>query len=209
MSSIAPCDLILYDGFPGVADAAAPMVSNGFDSTQAGQHDTAANLYQAGRKIQMFQDGTVGKGGSSVANRGYYTMVYGKLVDYTNAVDASIGKMVCLACGSIKGAGNLCLTQDVSGGQNATAGVGHAPMAVPCTSLALNEFGWFWCGGVCPNHDISQLDITGFLTDGNVIGGAPIQMDSDGTTVRPSFFCSTHAADYLAFPAGFALADDA
>lgn len=207
MSSIAPCDLILYDGFPGVADANAPMVSNGFDSTLAGQHSATGTEYQPGRKIQCFQDATVGAGGSSVANRGYYTMIYARLVDYTNAVDASIGKMTCLACGSIKGRGDLAMTQDVSGGQNG-AGIGHAPMSVPCTSLALNEFGWFWCGGVCPNHDITQLDITGFLTDGNVVGGAPFQMDSDGTTVRPSYFCSTHASSYLAFPAGMALADD-
>jgi hypothetical protein len=207
MGSIAPSGLILYDGFPGAPDPNAPTPDNGFDATQGGQHSATAK-FQVGRKRVGFQDSTVGAGGSSVANRGSYTLIYAKLIDYTNAVDASIGKLCCLACGSAKAKGELAVTQDVSGGQNGTAGVGHAPIAVPCTSLALNEYGWFWCGGICPNHDITGFDITGFRTDGGVISGVPVQMDSDATTVVLSYFCSTHAADYLAFPAGMAIEDD-
>lgn len=200
--SLAPSDFILCDNFPGFANPNTPMPPNGF-----GVRDTSA-LYPVGTKICKYQDGSVGKQGTRVANKGYYTMMYTGMYDYTNAADASEGAMCTVACGSTKARGGIFVTQDVSGGNFPTAATNMGPLAIPCISIGFSfaspEYSWFWVGGVCPNHDLSGLDVSGFLLDDTgVWAGSKFTIDIDATTVKLSGGDSTMA--YMT--AGFALGD--
>jgi hypothetical protein len=199
--SIAPSDFILLDNFPGVASPNTPMPTGGF-----AQKDTSA-LYPVGTKITKYQDNSVGAQGSSVANKGYYTMMYTAMYDYTNAADASEGRLCQLACGSAKARGGIFVTLDTSGGQNVQAGKNYGPVAIPCVSFGFSfaspEYGWFWVGGVCPNHDLSGCDITGYLIDAtDVDGGTTFGIDYDATTIKFGILEATQGTR-----AAFALGD--
>lgn len=170
MGSLGCEDFYLIDQWPGYPSPTAPTPPNGFDSTQAGNR-SATPIYPPGTKIQAYQDNSVGAGGSNVANKGFYTMMYGQYLDYTSADDISAGAVVIAACGSTKIHCAAAFTKDVSGGQDFTI---TGPVAITCTSLAKSDYGWVWVDGICPNHDLTELDVTGFLTDGGVVGSGPL-----------------------------------
>ena len=211
MGSMTSEMFILYDNLPGVPELTAPTPVNGYDNTTV-QCCVTAPAYRPGTKHQQFQDATVGAGGSNVANKGYYTMVYAKYTCYSTGTKlgaCDVGGWVTLACGSTRGRGEMNVTNDISGGNTATAGTnGTLPLLLACTSMDNSTYGWFLCGGVCPNHDISALDdLTGFLTDGSVAGGCGLAM-ADDSYAQPTFLDTTDAADFGRIPAGLALEDD-
>jgi hypothetical protein len=170
MGSLGCEDFYLIDLWPGYPRTDGPTPTNGFDSTQAGNRSSTP-LYPPGTKFQCYQDSSVGAGGSNVANKGFYTMMYGQYLDYTSGDDISAGAVVIAACGSAKIHCAAAFTKDVSGGQDFTI---CGPVAITCTSLGKSEYGWVWVDGVCPNADLTELDVTGILTDGGVVGGGPL-----------------------------------
>lgn len=206
MASISCEAFYLIDQWPGSPMTSAPLPPNGFDSSQAGNRSTTA-IYPEGTKIQAYQDTTVGKGGTYVANKGYYTCMYGQYLDYTSGSDLSKGTIVVPACGSDKGRGGIAFTKDVSGGNDCSQ---TAPVGIVCTSIGASQYGWIWVGGVCPNADVSGLDITGFLQDGNIAAGniiTSILGHVDGTT--SNFLSGPANADgtLTMLPVGFAWID--
>lgn len=207
MGSLGAEDFYLIDTLPGVARTDFPTPTNGFDSTQAGCR-SSTSIYPPGTKVQCYQDATVGAGGSNVANRGYYTMVYGQYLDYTSGDDISAGAILIPACGSAKARGAVAFTKDVSGGNDFTV---CGPVVITCTSIGKSEFGWYVAGGVIPNADLSQLDGTGFLTDGNVVGGCVITSIVAHVDSTEGALLSGPAntdGTYSLLPVGFAWVDD-
>lgn len=197
MGSLAQEDFVLIDCFPGIPNTLAPKPKNGFDSTNAGNRAASGSpTYPAGTKIQGFQDSTVGAGGSNVANKGYYTMLYAQYHDYTTG-DCSAGQICTWACASSQALGEMGVSLDISGGNDVTMG---GPCAIACVSVGDTQYGWFWVGGVCPNYDVTSMDdFSGFLTSGNVIQGCQLacarpadatraalgQINGDGTATHP------------------------
>lgn len=179
MGSLQHEDFYLLDLWPGAPTPTAPMPPNSFDSTQAGNHAASGSpTYPVGTKIQGFQDATVGAGGSNTANKGYYTMMYLQFHDLTGG-DCSAGAVVTLADGSTQNVGELGCARDCSSGSDVSAG---GPAGVTCVSIADTEYGWVWVGGIMPNYDVTSYDdLTGVLTDGNVVNGAALVITTDAS----------------------------
>lgn len=208
MGSIASMDFHLIDCWPGYPALNTPIPSGGFDATAGGAHSTTA-IYPPGTKIQAYHDHTVGKGGSTVANKGYYTMMYAQYLDYTSADDISATAILVQACTSDKARGGMALTKDITGGNDYSQ---SGAVGIPCSSLAKSEFGWFWVDGVCPSGDLSRFDCTGFLTDGAIVGSGPLTSNVAGVDATESCAAgfSTPLADgtYVLTIVAFAYTDD-
>lgn len=206
MGSIGCEDFYLIDQWPGEVMWNKPAPTGGFDSTAAGNRSTTA-VHVPGTKMIGYQDATVGAGGSNVANRGYYRMLYAQYLDYTSADDISASAVVILACSSAKARGGVAFTKDVSGGNEFSE---TGPAGVTCTSIGASQYGWIWVGGICPNYDLTQLDVTGFLTDGNVVAGCAmtsINSHVDGTE-GALFSGPADDGTYTLLVCGYAMVDD-
>lgn len=199
-------DFVMLDCWPGVPNSQAPTVPNGFDSTQAGNFAVAGSpTYPCGTKIQGFQDSTVGAGGSHVANKGYYTMMYAQYHDYTTGDLTDPGMVVTMACCSAQALGEMGVAQDITSGNDISLAGG--PAGIACCSLSDTQYGWFWVGGVCPNYDVTSLDdVTGFITDGNVTAGDPLCIRSNDVT--QASLCALSDLSVGPPIVGYAFADD-
>lgn len=189
MASIPPSHLILYDNVPGAGACNTPKPYGGWDTTSAGNRATS-DSQGAGKKVIRYQDATVGAGGSYVANAGWYTMVYAMYMDFTTG-DCSAGAPVTLACNTAGARGKLTFARDITSGNDVT--ISGSCAAIACTSIGDDEFGWFWCGGVCPNYDCTTFDISGFAIDGTHNSGTPL-----GVNVADSSQVTLGVADLTA-----------
>jgi len=189
MAGLSAVKTILYDTWPGPVKMDAPVPPNGFDSTTGAGNRTTTALYPVGTKMGAYQDHTTGAGGSNVANKGWYTMMYLKHYAYeltttAGAYDVSRGAIVVMACGSDKANGEIACTKDVSSGNDVTKG--GAPAGILCCSATPGDYVWVWVGGICPNYDISGFDDATFTTDGDVVVG-PIAANADSSTAVFSY----------------------
>jgi len=72
----------------------------------------------------------------------------------------------------------------VTGDASTFAGLHQAPTAIALSAMTTTNYGWFWCGGVCP--DFTGLDgSTAFsaetvATDNSIVAGSAFE--SDGAT---------------------------
>lgn len=205
MGSLGAEDFYLHDNWPGSARSNAPVPPNGFDSTQAGNDATVAQ-YQPGTKVMAYQDSTVGAGGSNVANKGWYTMLYARYYSYEIAAgtDVSQTAIVVPACGSAKARGEIAVSRDLSGGNDCSA---SAPGGILCHSVGDGNYVWVLVGGIIPNYDVSGFDCTGFVTDGNVVAGGSFHV-YDGDATLPTFQGGLADGTMFYLPAGFAWVDD-
>ena len=79
---------------------------------------------------------------------------------------------------------------------------GSALFGVAISAMTTLYYGWFWCGGVCPEEAVSDLG-GNFATEGNLAAGSITVHDlaADGIGFGPMATTEAHA--------GFALAADA
>ena len=162
--------LILKDKSPGVASMKKGIPVDGW--TGATHFGVTAPTYPPGEKRAHFTDNS--------HNPGWYTMFYGAFAEWSgtnHCISADISDGLCWVA-------HTCMTQDVSYAADPTyisavwdgslqpwyvvsscttasstkdvSGCGM--LALPCGSLDGGQYGWFWCGGVCPCKDVTFLD---------------------------------------------------
>ncbi len=172
MAAIPLGHVQLMDKWPGQVNPNLGIPTGGW----AGSAHTGvtAAAYPPGTKIMGYSDATV--------NPGWYTMYYGVMSGLSTGTvanskgptqDVSDGKLWC---------SHSCMTaDDVSNGDQTYTNItyndgSHAPryvmmactttagindvtlgggLALPCATIAPNEFCFYWIGGVCPVADVT------------------------------------------------------
>ena len=156
--------LILLDLWPGYADPRLGTPKDGF--TGADHHNVAAAAYPLGTKIQYYNVGTAG-------TAGYATFIYLKLEmqDATNVLQAK--HLVNLHTDAVP--------YDVTNENASVITETHGPVAIGLSAMTVDYYGWFWCGGVCPEDAVSGLG-GAYPTDGNVTAGCRLVTRDSATT---------------------------
>lgn len=144
----------LFDLLPGEPNPVYGEPLSGFDG--ATSHSVVAAGYNVGTKIQVYNE--------TAGVAGYSTFVYGKLAteDSTNVM------LVAHVLVQDKNSPTpFEFTNEVANDN----GEGLSPVVFGAATLTVTYFGWFWCGGVCPEDWASGLG--GFhYTDNTVAIGA-------------------------------------
>jgi hypothetical protein len=156
---------ILYDRLPGAPDPNLGVPYGGF--TGATHHNTATAMYPVGTKIEVY---------NTTGVTGWTRFVYGKLeeVDASNALKV---KMFCAIEGTAKAP--YAFTNEVA----TQIGESVSPIVAAIGEMTENYYGWFWCGGVCPEEYVATM-ADNFYTTGDVAIG-PItsgNLATPGTT---------------------------
>ena len=156
---------ILYDRLPGEPDASLAVPYGGF--TGATHHNVAAAAYPIGTKIEVY---------NTTGVTGWTRFVYGQLeeVDGTNALKV---KMFCAL--DATDLSPYAFTNEVA----TQIGESVSPIVAGISTMTENYFGWFWCGGVCPEEYVATM-CDNFYTTGDVAIG-PIttgNLATPGTT---------------------------
>jgi len=171
-STIDGSQFLLKDNWPfdpGFDRWAGPyMRGPASDATDwEGQNVAAADKkFAVGRKFVKYQKGATG------INQGYSTFIYLRHgTAQTTALSAikHIYTIENAAWGTSEAAEALyTVTNDA-----ATACIAEPTgiAAVCLMTMTTNYYGWFWCGGVCPEVILTGMAGT-YLTDGNVAVGA-------------------------------------
>jgi len=177
---------VLYDRWPGVPQPG--VESNLLDGiTGASHHNVATAAFPVGTKVQLRNDNAV------AGQPGLATLVYLKY-EGTDAPTAA-AKQVCVPDSATL---YYVVTNDPDN-------LIKLPTDLACIMIsAMTDayYGWFWCGGICPESHVSDLG-GNYATEGNVEPG-PItahNLSADAIGFGP------YAATEGYF--GFALAADA
>jgi len=133
--------LILLDRLPGLPNPHMRIPTDGF--TGAGHHNVVAAAYDVGTKVQVFNHS------ASAGVDGYATLVYGKL----EAQDATNVLAARHFCAWHSDATPFDFTNEVA----TYIGESVSPIVVALGAMTIDYFGWFWCGGVCPEEHVSDL----------------------------------------------------
>ena len=147
--------LILHDFWPGEADPglAQDPPRDGF--TGADHHNVSAAVYQVGSKIQVYNVGDTGKAG-------FATLIYLQ-VGTQDATTVLAAKSLVVPDSSTSW---YKVTNDPNRALVSPCGV----VAYALSAVTNAYYGWFWCGGVCPEEAVTDLGGT-YATDGNVAAG--------------------------------------
>lgn len=194
-STIDSTGIILYDNWPNsiASQCAGPRdmnnVANGAD-----QNVTSAS-FPVGTKFRGWQAGATG------VNAGSYTLIYLKTGTLLNGT-AIAAKKFCVSetapTSSTSGDLIYTVTNNPTSTYGMTTGLGAVSMSAMTTA---GYYGWFWCGGVCPESICTGMAGT-YTTDANVVVGA-ICLVTD-TIINPG----TDPANSAIVRIGFALVQD-
>lgn len=148
--------LVLKDNWPAVRNSNHPIPRDGFASSIHQNVATAA--YQAGTKIEVRNKGDTGK-------EGFSTFIYLQ-VGVQNPYNAIAVKSVVVpdsaACWyKVTNDPDDCLELPTSIG------------AVALSAITDGYWGWFWCGGVCPEEWVATL--TGNFATNGLVGEGPVR----------------------------------
>jgi len=162
---------VLFDHWPGrvINDPSKPLVTDAIVATA--QHNTTAAVNTPGDKIQIYNNPAVGVGGRA----GWATFVYLKGKAVTEANPTCAAKQVVVPNNAsvwyqVTNDPDQCL--DVTG--SAFAAVLLSVMSFADTTTAY--YGYFWCGGVCPEAYVSDLG-GNYATTNDVIVGPIVISD--------------------------------
>jgi hypothetical protein len=146
---------ILQDNWPGDADPGLVQDPPRDGFTGSDHHNSSTAVYQVGAKIQIYNEGTSGKAG-------WATFIYLQ-VGTQDATTVLAAKSLVVPDSSTTW---YQVTNDPL--QAVVLPCGMAAYALSAMTNAY--YGWFWCGGVCPEEAVSGLAGT-YVTEGNVVAG--------------------------------------
>lgn len=166
-STISATNVILYDLWPGQARM-GEQPEDGF--TGSGHHNQTYEKYPAGTKFCVYD----------TTSRGWSTFIYLQLVD-EHSTDVAAGS-ICSVYSTTPVYYEV--TNDSASSYFTAAAVALSDFSAP-TAGTTEYWGWFWCGGVCPQKHVTALATATLVTDGNVdaAGGAVILGDSGSSAV--------------------------
>ena len=180
--------LVLLDNWPGTARMVnrsnCPL--DGF--TGDTHHDVASPKYRAGEKLCVWNE-TLDAGKAGMA-----TFIY---LNFITTDPALAAKQVVVPDSATIW---YIVTNDPD---DAVIFDGGLLAAVGLSTMTSTYWGWFWCGGVCPEGWVAALG-GNYATEGNVIAGnvATGNLAANALGLGPCAANEEHAI-------GFALADDA
>lgn len=157
--------VILIDLFPGYPDPRLAAPKDGF--TGSDHHNVASVAYPIGTKIQVYNKGT-GVDGLSV-------FIYLKLEtqDATNV----------LAARHFVTNHSDATPYDVTNEAATDIGAHLGLCAVGLGAMTTDYYGWFWCGGVCPEAYVSDLGGVYYCSAAAAIGACMLSdLETPGTT---------------------------
>lgn len=164
-STIDSDNLILKDGFPEGHAIVGQTPIGGF--TGSSHHNVATAAYKPGTKIRVYNEGDTGQAGWS-------TFVYAKL---NSAADTPAAKQICVAD---DGKVSYELTNDDADDIPQTG-----RCAIMISAMTAGRFGWFWCGGVCPEEYVSALG-GNYRTSNAVVAGPIAVADANADDLSAS-----------------------
>lgn len=154
--------LILIDRWPGVAIHCPrhhPLPVGGFAG--ATHHNVETAAYPVGFKLCVYNHS------ASAGVDGFATFIYLQIEQTGSPTSAA--KQVC----TVHTAGNWSLVDNDS--DDVLQVTGSGLVAVLLSLMTDAYYGWFWCGGVCPEEYVSGLGGT-YETD-NTVAIGPIEAD--------------------------------
>lgn len=156
-------EIVLFNHWGAPVSAEEPK--DGFTGSE--HHNVATAAFPVGTVVQVYCDGTTGK-------IGYSQFVYLKLEmqDTTNVLaarhvvvphtDKEITDVTNEVNSALADAGGFC--------------------AVALSAMTVDYYGWFWCGGVCPEQYVSALG-GWYYTNDSVAVATPCIMVANLATV--------------------------
>jgi len=224
MAGIDGKNVIMIDSWPGPVDYHMSTPTNGFDSTKEGSGNCVTEpLFRPGQKIAAYNDATT--------NSGWYTCIYLRFVEgsdlaYDADPDPSSGHgLVChLQDMTEHDPETLLAWWNVSSDTTNTCGTLATPVAMAMRTFCGGtdstaggrspEYGWYWCGGVCPCNTLNAAGTTDYTktggnypTDGSVvINNYMVIQDNGSNCLRFSNWDGTLPEN---FPQAWAMATDA
>lgn len=159
--------LILLDNWAGAPNPHMGVPKDGFTGVE--HHNVATAKYDIGTVIQVYNHS------ASAGVDGLARFVYGKL----ESQDATYALAVKHVCHWHSDATPFDFTND----EAADLGESIGPAVVAISAMTTDYYGWFWCGGVCPEEYIplfagafcgNAATAIGPITSGNV--------DTEGAT---------------------------
>jgi hypothetical protein len=178
----------LIDLWPGAPIPTHGIPHNGFDD--ADHHNVATPVYPIGTKIQVYNE--------SAGLPGYSTFIYLK-VGTQNA-------SVAIAAKSVVVQDSATIWYEVTNDPDDCINIG-GPVAVAISAMTNAYYGWFWCGGVCPEEYISGLG-GNYATTNAVVAGPIVGSDLSADAVGFGPLTDT-SAPVIEMPCGVAVAADA
>lgn len=161
---------VLLDRWPGYAhpDSRKHPPNGGIVGTE--HHNVATAEYRPGEKIELLNHaGTAGQ-------EGIATMIYLQLGTQNSGSVLAV-KDVCVP--ESEDGGIFKVTNDPDACLVAT---GAAFVAVALSAMTNQRWGWFWCGGVCPESHVSGLG-GNYETDNDLLAGLMVSHDLDADAI--------------------------
>lgn len=147
--------ITLIDNWPGYPSRYAPP-QGGFEL--ATWQNVATAVFKVGEKFQVWNESTAGVEGMS-------TLIYLPVGTQNTATGFTIAaKVLCVPDSATVW---YALTNDPD---SCIWHTGSTLLAIAISAMTDAYYGFFWCGGVCPESHISGLGGT-YPTEGNVIPG--------------------------------------
>lgn len=181
---------VLEDHWPGVGRQTTfgQIPKGGFTGNT--HHNVATPAYPVGEKLcveNMNQTGTV------VGKAGFSTFIY--LQVGTQDATTIIAKHICVL-------DSATLWYQLTNDPDSCIAVSSSLMAIAISPITNAFWGWFWCGGVCPESHVAGLG-GNYITNDLVAAGL-ISTGASAATVLAFLPYATTLGQ-----CGFALADDA
>jgi len=170
--TIDSLSLLLFDNWPMCPSMLESLPTDGF--LGATHHNVTAAPYKAGTKCFYWNAGD----GADAGVAGWATFIYLKGSPVTEANPTCAAKQVVLP----DNAENLYqVTNDkdqciLNTGMDLGAYM-TSIMTFTYTTATVPKYGWFWCGGICPEVAITDFGGT-FETTGTVAAGEPFQYEA-------------------------------
>ena len=147
----------LQDNWPDTSGPSEDVPTDGF--TGADGHNVVAAKYPIGQKVRVWND-------SAVAGKdGFSTFIYLK-VGTQNA-------SVVLAVKSVVVSDSATVWYEVTNDPDDNVSMSGGLCAIALSAMTNAYYGWFWCGGVCPEAFVSGL-AGNYATNGTIIANSPI-----------------------------------
>jgi hypothetical protein len=116
-------------------------------------------MYEVGTKIQVRTKPTVlgvnGAATGALGATGHSTFIYLKLEENDDTYPCLI-KHICAQHSHAGTAGSDGMF-DVTNDAGNDIGAGQGPIAIALSTMTEDYFGWFWCGGLCPEFWVPDL----------------------------------------------------
>ena len=183
--TVSSNEVILYDMYPGVASVNIPKADHdGNAFTNSDHHNVVKAVFDTGYKVQVYE--------KSLA--GWSTFVYLQYNLGASGVAAAAGHLAVYETGNswfgVTNEGDATFV--------------NVPPAVILSTMTDAYYGFFWCGGVCPQSWVTALATSNFNTDDSVVIGPVGLVDASDPDV-----VGLTAAASAVNACGWSMADDA